>query len=338
VERSGGKAPIAVDARIIASTDKDLKVLSKKGQFERRLFDALGEFVISVPPLRQRKDGEDIPALAALFLQRYGQKTPSTFSADAIGLLKSYDYPGNIRELESIVKHALSLSHGLTILPEHLRPELREIHPTIEQKSRDEKKEPASILRVCPLNRGECTKKDEIVRLYAARRVFVNIPYSTDYAEHEKIIRETLESYGLVPVVSKDYLEPGMLLCNICKLLQTCKYGVTDISLAGTNVFYELGLMHAVGIQCAILKDRRINMSSDIGGLLFLEYTSPQSLGEKLKLWIQSQVKEAIVPIAGAGPKTAGSSGQIGIYVSGNVQGNIIVGNENQLQTGSADE
>ncbi len=337
VERSGGKAPISVDARIIASTDKDLKALSKRGQFDRKLFDALGEFVISVPPLRQRKDGDDIPALAALFLQRHSQDGQTVFSTEAIELLKKYDYPGNIRELESIVKHALSISNGRTILPEHLRPELRETY-TIEQKSKDEKKEPASILRICPLNRGDCTKKEEIVRLYASRRVFVNIPYSNDFADHENVIRETLEEYGLVPVVSKDYLEPGMLLCNVCKLIQTCKYGVTDISLAGTNVFYELGLMHAVGIHCAILKDRRTSMSSDIGGLLFLEYTSPQSLKEKLKLWISGQVKEASQIAASRVRQNDDSPSRQGIYIGGPVQGNVIIGDHSRIQTGLSGE
>jgi DNA-binding NtrC family response regulator len=125
VERIGGKAPIAINARIIASTDKDLKALNETGHFESKLLYALREFVITVPPLRKRKDGDDIPALAAMFLQRYSKNPQLTFSKDAIELLKNYDYPGNVRELESIVKHALSVSRGSTILPEHLRSELR---------------------------------------------------------------------------------------------------------------------------------------------------------------------------------------------------------------------
>jgi len=326
VERIGGKSPIAVRARIIASTDKDLQTLSRKGQFERRLFDALSEFSISVPPLRKRKDGDDIPALAAMFLQRYNKKSQIVISAESVKLLKEYNYPGNIRELESIVKHALSMAQNGTILPEHLRAELRKTDTLA-----DDQKDLSTILRVCPLNRGDCTKKEEILRLYSPRRVFANIPYSTDFSEHEMIIRETLEDFGLVPVVSKDHLEPGMLLCNVCKLLQTCKYGVTDISESGPNVFYELGLMHAVGVQCAIFKDRRAKTASDIGGLLFLEYTTPQSMREKLRLWIQSQVKEAGIPIKKDVSDSIASDGKStpSIYINGNVQGNIIIGNSN---------
>ena len=151
LQRIGGNASIAINARIIASTDKDLQTLSKTGHFERKLFDALCEDVITVPPLRKRKDGDDILALAAMFLQRYSTNPQLIFSKefmqshnvdpglmfseDAIETLKNYDYPGNVRELESIVKHALSVSRGATILPEHLRLDIRGF-----DRSRDEEK------------------------------------------------------------------------------------------------------------------------------------------------------------------------------------------------------
>jgi two-component system response regulator AtoC len=293
VERVGGQRPIPVDARIVASTDKDLQAMLAAGQFERRLFDALNECVISVPPLRERKDGDDIPALAAMFLQRYGPGLQVHFSPETIALLRRYDYPGNVRELESAVKYALATTPGEVIGSEHLRPEIRTYEPPALGQPQREDKDPNTIMRVCPLNLGACSKKDEIVRLYSPRRVFVNVPYVPDYAECEQAIRRTLERYGLVPVLSKDHLEPTVLLCNVCKLIQTCKYGVTDISMPGRSVLYELGLMHADGVHCAILKERRASLSADIQGLLFLEYTHPESLAKRLSHWIEDQVKEA---------------------------------------------
>jgi len=293
VERVGGQRPIPVDARIVASTDKDLQAMLAAGQFERRLFDALNECVISVPPLRERKDGDDIPALAAMFLQRYGQGLQVRFAPETIALLRRYDYPGNARELESAIKYALATTPGEVIGPKHLRPEIRTYEPPTRGQPQQEDKDPNTIMRVCPLNLGACSKKDEILRLYSPRRVFVNVPYVPDYAECEQVIRRTLERYGLVPVLSKDHLEPTVLLCNVCKLIQTCKYGVTDISIPGSNVLYELGLIHADGVHCAILKERRASLSADIQGLLFLEYTHPESLAERLSRWIEDQVKEA---------------------------------------------
>jgi len=296
IERVGGQAVIPVDVRIIASTDKDLKAMLSAGQFQRRLFDALDEFVISVPPLRDRKDGDDVPALAAMFLQRYSEDRRVSFSPEAVGLLRRYDYPGNVRELESVVKYALTMTPGKVIRPEHLRPEIRSYEPSGRDRSQEEAKDPSAILRVCPLNPGACSKKDEIIRLYSPRRIFVNVPYTPEHAEYEQVIRRMLESYGLVPVFSKDYFESYVLLCDVCKLIQTCKYGVTDVSVPGTNVLYELGLMHAIGIRSAILKEQQASQPSDIQGLRCLEYSSLQSMAEPLSHWIEGQVSEAKCP------------------------------------------
>ncbi|MCP4543060.1 MAG: response regulator [Chloroflexi bacterium] len=298
ITRVGGQEPVPMSARIIASTDKDLDAMISAGQFPRQLFDALNEFAIPTPPLRKRKDGDDVPALAAMFLLRYGEGRRVSFSDEAVELLHRYDYPGNVRELASVVKHALAVAGGDVILPEHLRPEIRTHKPSRSGKPKpEEPKDPAAILRICPLNLAACSKRQEIVRLYSPRRVFVNVPYR-EYDEYEAVIRRTLENYGLTPVLSKDYLEPGSLLCNICKLIQTCKYGVTDVSAAqvGSNVLYELGMMHAIGVHCAILRDSRASRASDIQGLLFLEYTNAASMAERLSSWLQGQVSEARRP------------------------------------------
>ncbi|MBN2004573.1 MAG: sigma-54-dependent Fis family transcriptional regulator [Anaerolineae bacterium] len=295
VERVGGQELIALDVRIIASTDKDLPALLEARRFERRLFHALNEFVIDVPPLRQRKDGDDIPALAAMFVQRHAEDRPITFDSEAVELLHRYDYPGNVRELESAVKYALTLVTGIVIGPEHLRPEIRTYTPPKRGKigKPTNGKDPDAILRICPLNLGACSKKDEILRLYAPQRVFVNVSYAAKYEDYETALRLTLEKYSLVPVLSKDYLEPGMLMCNVCKLIQTCKYGITDISAFGGNVLYELGLMHAIGVPCAILKEYRTDLAADIQGLLFLEYSNVDTLALSLSRWIARYVPEA---------------------------------------------
>lgn len=301
VERVGGKEHIPIDdVRVIASTDKDLEAMVKARTFERRLFDAFKKgAIIAVPPLRARRDGDDIPALAAMFAQRYGGGRPIQFSSEAIAGLLQYDYPGNVWELESAIKSALAVALDDEIRPEHLRPEIRNYQPPRpgQPKAPQAVKDSQTILRTCPLNLGACSKQDEIVRLYSPRRVFVNISYHEGYGPYEQAIRDALVEHTLVPVLSKDYLEPTVLLCNICKLIQTCKYGITDISEPQSNVLYELGLMHAIGVRCVILKERRAALSADIQGLLFLEYSSPESVSERLSRWIEDQVIEAKNPI-----------------------------------------
>lgn len=123
--RFAGQEPIPIDVRVIASTNKNLNEMMADGRFRRGLYDILNETLISVPPLRGRKDGDDILALAAMFLQRHGGSSQVIFSAEAVELLSRYDYPGNVRELESTVKYALAMCKGGIIKPSHLRAEIR---------------------------------------------------------------------------------------------------------------------------------------------------------------------------------------------------------------------
>jgi len=156
--------------------------------------------------------------------------------------------------------------------------------------------EPECLFRVCPLTRAKkCDKYEEITETYAPNRVFVNIPYAEQYEDCEHAIREILLEYGLVPVLSKDYVEPKTLLCNVCHPLQTCKYGITDISRQNPSVFYKLGIMHALGMHCIILKRKKTKEPADLYGLLHLEYTSVRSLKEQLARWIEQQVPETMI-------------------------------------------
>ena len=135
VERPGEQAPIEVAPRVIASTDKDLNALVAAGQFERSLMDTLSEMYICVPPLRDRKDGDDIPALVGMFLQRHAPGRRIAFSTEAMQLLYRYDYPGNVEELEIIVKQAMTMLRGDMIGPEHLPPEVRDYTPQTRARS-----------------------------------------------------------------------------------------------------------------------------------------------------------------------------------------------------------
>ena len=121
-ERLGGNGPIHVDARFITATNRDIEKDVKKGIFREDLFYRLNVVMIHVPPLRERKD--DIPILANHFLSKYNdqfKKAVKGFSDDAMVLLKSYSYPGNVRELENLIERALMLTMGGVILPDTLQ-------------------------------------------------------------------------------------------------------------------------------------------------------------------------------------------------------------------------
>ncbi len=113
VERVGGAEPLHVDVRIVAATHRDLAQMVREGRFREDLWYRLAVFPILLPPLRERRD--DIPALASHFAERaalrFGLARAEPTLAD-VELLKSYDWPGNIRELGAVIDRAAILGDG----------------------------------------------------------------------------------------------------------------------------------------------------------------------------------------------------------------------------------
>jgi len=126
--RAGGVRPIPLDVRFIAATGKDLKAAVESGAFRQDLFYRLSVVHIQMPPLAERK--EDIPLLACHFLSRFSEaagKDIRELGDDARELLIAYDYPGNVRELESIIERAVALEDGPAILPKDLPQDLQQL-------------------------------------------------------------------------------------------------------------------------------------------------------------------------------------------------------------------
>jgi two-component system response regulator AtoC len=126
-ERVGGNAPIKVDVRLVAATNKDLAKLVEEGKFRDDLFFRLSVVQITMPPLRQRK--EDIPLLVQAFLKSFAEengKPVPEMSPEAMELLLRYDWPGNVRKLRNVIEHCVVMTSGTKILPRNLPPEVRE--------------------------------------------------------------------------------------------------------------------------------------------------------------------------------------------------------------------
>lgn len=113
IERVGGGTPIKVDVRVIAATNRDLKVAVREGTFREDLFYRLNVFPVSLPPLRERQ--QDIPLLVMFMLGRCRARLGKQI--DRIGLetmdrLIQYPWPGNVRELENVIERAAILTRG----------------------------------------------------------------------------------------------------------------------------------------------------------------------------------------------------------------------------------
>ncbi|MDD5434183.1 MAG: sigma-54 dependent transcriptional regulator [Nitrospira sp.] len=136
VDTIGGKEPVDINIRVIATTNKSLKREVEEGRFREDLYYRLNVFPVSLPPLRER--GGDVPLLAEFFLKKHrhigvkGERTNTIrISVDAMSLLQDHEWRGNIRELENTIERAILLSEGDTITQEHIM---------IDGKSRDKEK------------------------------------------------------------------------------------------------------------------------------------------------------------------------------------------------------
>jgi len=125
IRRVGGERHIRINARVVAATNRDLRAAVDAGTFREDLYFRLGAFVITVPPLRDRR--EDIPPLVQSFLVRAAarmKKDVRTVSADAMSALMNHRWPGNVRELEHAIERAVIVANAASIRRRDLPPEV----------------------------------------------------------------------------------------------------------------------------------------------------------------------------------------------------------------------
>ncbi|MGE3465530.1 MAG: sigma-54-dependent transcriptional regulator [Pyrinomonadaceae bacterium] len=123
IRRVGSNRTVKVDVRVIAASNRDIEIEVEKGNFRQDLMYRLNAVTIDLPPLRERR--EDILLLAEHFVREIAfEDNPPRFADETLKILQGYDWPGNIRELENAVLHAVSLSDGI-IYPEHLPTRIR---------------------------------------------------------------------------------------------------------------------------------------------------------------------------------------------------------------------
>ena len=145
----GATSPLKVDVRFVAATNRNMQEMMKSGEFRQDLWFRLNVVNLHIPPLSRRR--EDIPLLAYHFLAKCAArmgKPVGEISAEAMSILKAYDFPGNVRELENIIERGVAIATGNTIEAAYLPDDLRELSirtfrkkegrlPSLEEQERD---------------------------------------------------------------------------------------------------------------------------------------------------------------------------------------------------------
>ncbi|HUX08192.1 MAG TPA: sigma-54 dependent transcriptional regulator [Acidobacteriota bacterium] len=134
VRRVGDDREIALDCRVLIATNRNLQQQIANGEFRQDLYYRIAVLSIYLPPLRER--AKDIEPLSRHFLAKHGvamRRQVEAIDPEAIEILQSYSYPGNIRELDNIIQRAIILCEGDTILPQYLPIHLTEDQPAISK-------------------------------------------------------------------------------------------------------------------------------------------------------------------------------------------------------------
>ena len=167
--RVGGTTDIPVDVRVIAATNKDLAVEAGAGAFRLDLYYRLNVITLRLPALAERR--EDIPLLARHFLLKYSEllsREVRALSPEVLGILATYPFPGNIRELENLMERAVVLAEGPVVEPRHLPPDMQLDQPQLKTSRQGgmstlEENERQHILLVLDQTGGNKSRASEIL-------------------------------------------------------------------------------------------------------------------------------------------------------------------------------
>jgi len=192
MEPVGGSTRIRVDARVVAATNKDLRVEIKTGRFREDLYFRLNVVPIAVPPLRERR--EDIPLLADHFMaalaREYGRRA-KRFENEAVDALQRYQWPGNVRELRNVIERVMIMVPGERVTSRDLLFLDQSASPTVAVE--------ADSSTIMPLHDA----RDDFERQYILRALAAqqgNISRTADVlgVERSNLYRK-MRSFGIAP-------------------------------------------------------------------------------------------------------------------------------------------
>jgi hypothetical protein len=245
------------DVRFIAATNRDLAAMLKTGSFRADLYYRLAFIHINIPPLRERP--ADIPALATQLLAKISkrQRRQLVLTPDAVTALRSYVFPGNVRELASLLERAAMLEPGASINAKALqlpiisprrrriqaKPELEQARRQIELLQREIDGLRIRSITAQPIwqGRGFPVQHDYC---------FVLMPFGdardlhTVYHDHMKPL---IEKCGLRCERADDIYDVSGVMQSVWEGINKARIVVADLTDRNPNVFYELGIAHRLG-------------------------------------------------------------------------------------------
>jgi sigma54-dependent transcription regulator len=258
VRRLGESTARRIDARVIAATSTDITALVSAGSFRAGLFYRLSSVQIRIPALRERR--ADIPALASLALTRLSSRfgKEHTLTADAVEALLQYSFPGNFRELESILARAAlrttKVAIDVSALDLPRTPTRRRKRSTAASRLEAETRQLQLLQREVDLLRATRIAAQPIWqgRGFVVQHdyCFVLMPFAEErdlqviYSDH---LRPVVERCGLRCERADDIYDISGVMQSVWEGINKARVVIADLTGRNANVFYELGIAHTLG-------------------------------------------------------------------------------------------
>jgi len=255
--------PVRVNVRIIALADLGRDGRIGYGLFISELYDvfAQSDAILWIPPLRERRDDDrdyhDAFELAKRFIEKHLAQDSETeglsmgIDPDIKRIFKHYPFPGNVRELELAISDALRQQTNGIILPRHLPQRMRryDIQQTLGIHADERTQKPV----MCPHEGRLCDQTAVIADGYQqVAGVYVRLSHHVE-ADTIQAITHHMDAKGLTAVFPKQLDHPLTALCDVCVPIQACHYAIVDVTESTQQVFYELGLLHALGVPVLMM-------------------------------------------------------------------------------------
>lgn len=287
LQLSGSNEAIPIDIRIISIDEISLKILVKQGLFSSELYEFLVQTELVVPPLRERRDDKyrDGLILAEHFVKKYNiGEHELNLSSETEYIIENYPFPGNIRELEKTIRLALIANNGKaeTILPEHLPKRLRRygIQAGLGANQQEQK-------LLCPHGNFYCNQTRLISSLHGTGN---NLYLRLSDRDTENSIARIGERFGLSTLSSIEDIKDALTqICATCVPIQSCQYAVLELAQNSEQVFYELGMLHALGAAVLVVKLYETNLPALFGTTKVMSYQDIEELSSLIEDWLTSE-------------------------------------------------
>jgi len=280
----GKNEPQMIDnVQIIATSRINLAEYVQQGLFLPELYQQLSHSVITLPLLKERKDKrtDDILLLAGYFLDKYKAPDGTTLnlSEKVKTVLQKYEFPLNVRELEEIMRVAIIQAKSGMIEVEHLPPYLLARQLPLRA--------PLSETFICPHGYTLYEQVAAISQDFDTQN-YVYVTLGNDASAWvQTAIANILKQFGLQPHPATVQPENS---CSICQPLLASHLAVIDISNPTPQTFYSLGLFHAIGVPCLILKHKKTSEFTQLGKIKLHEYHDENSLKEVINTWLTGKM------------------------------------------------